>query len=86
MNGQTKTLLSDSSTTAAEFCREISRKIGLQDHFGFSLFITAFDKVVPTAFFRNDLAVILVLLISFNSIQFKIQNDFVATRIHCIKY
>ncbi|XP_038844411.1 unconventional myosin-VIIa-like [Salvelinus namaycush] len=45
MDGTTKTLLTDSATTASELCNSLADKISLQDRFGFSLFIALFDKV-----------------------------------------
>lgn len=46
MDGTTKTLLTDSATTASELCNALADKISLQDRFGFSLFIALFDKVL----------------------------------------
>ena len=46
MDGSTKTLLSDSATTAKELCDVLAEKINLADKFGFSIFIALYDKVL----------------------------------------
>ncbi|KAJ3589043.1 hypothetical protein NHX12_009891 [Muraenolepis orangiensis] len=45
MDSTTKTLLTDSATTASELCNALADKIALRDRFGFSLYIALFDKV-----------------------------------------
>ena len=47
MDGTTKTLLTDSATTAKELCNALADKVSLKDRFGFSLYIALFDKVRP---------------------------------------
>ena len=39
------TVLADSATTARELWERLAEKSGIKDPFGFSLFISAFDKV-----------------------------------------
>jgi myosin-7 len=51
MDSTTKTLLTDSATTASELCNALADKINLRDRFGFSLYIALFDKVGNTAEF-----------------------------------
>lgn len=46
MDESMKTIQSDSATTAEEVCQQIADSVGLTDAFGFSLYITLFDKVL----------------------------------------
>ncbi|KAI3354148.1 hypothetical protein L3Q82_018476 [Scortum barcoo] len=55
MDGTTKTLLTDSATTAKELCSALSDKVNLLgDRFGFSLYIALFDKTVSSLGSGND--------------------------------
>ena len=45
MDGSTKSLLCDSSTTTRELTKGLADTVGITDTFGFSLFIALFDKV-----------------------------------------
>ncbi|XP_049868627.1 myosin-VIIa-like [Pectinophora gossypiella] len=46
MDESMKTIQSDSATTAEEICQQIADSISLTDMFGFSLYITLYDKVL----------------------------------------
>ncbi|XP_063838937.1 myosin-VIIa-like [Ostrinia nubilalis] len=46
MDESMKTVQSDSATTSEEICQQIADSIGLTDTFGFSLYITLYDKVL----------------------------------------
>ena len=45
MDGNTKTLLADSATTSKELCLQLAEKTSLKDQFGFSVYISLYDKV-----------------------------------------
>uniref|UniRef100_A0A4W3ITN8 Myosin VIIBb n=1 Tax=Callorhinchus milii TaxID=7868 RepID=A0A4W3ITN8_CALMI len=45
MNGLRHTVPIDSATTANEMCKYLSEKIGLKDSFGFSIYVSLYDKV-----------------------------------------
>ena len=40
-----ETIEVDSATTAGEMCAKLAQNVGLKDDFGFSIFITIYDKV-----------------------------------------
>lgn len=46
MDESMKTVQSDSATTSEEVCQQIAESVGLTDIFGFSLYITLYDKVL----------------------------------------
>ena len=45
MDGSTRSAIVDSASTAREVCDQLADKITLKDRFGFSLYVTLFDKV-----------------------------------------
>ena len=45
MDGSLRNLLADSASTAKELCTQLAEKVGLKDHFGFSLYIALDEKV-----------------------------------------
>ncbi|XP_053315052.1 unconventional myosin-VIIb [Spea bombifrons] len=50
MTGQSVNVQVDSATSAQEVCRSIAQKLQLKDTFGFSLYISIFDKVWSLGF------------------------------------
>ncbi|KAJ0181662.1 hypothetical protein K1T71_002384 [Dendrolimus kikuchii] len=46
MDESLKTVQTDSASTSEEICQQIAENIGLTDTFGFSLYITLYDKVL----------------------------------------
>ncbi|XP_043287934.1 myosin-VIIa-like isoform X2 [Venturia canescens] len=53
MNGETKTVEADSASTAQEIVAILAKNIGLVDTFGFSLFVTLYDKVLSLGAARD---------------------------------
>ncbi|XP_065072621.1 myosin-VIIa-like isoform X2 [Ochlerotatus camptorhynchus] len=47
MDGASKNVDIDSSSTADEMCQKLANSIGLKDDFGFSIFVMLQDKVLP---------------------------------------
>lgn len=48
LDGRSVDLHLDSASTSAEVCQVLADKINLQDTYGFSLYISLFDKVALT--------------------------------------
>lgn len=46
MNGESVVIQADSATNAKEVCRSISQKLNLKDTFGFSVYISIYNKVL----------------------------------------
>lgn len=46
MDGSRRSVQADSATTAEEICQQLAENMNLKDTYGFSLFITLFDKVL----------------------------------------
>ncbi|XP_055375629.1 myosin-VIIa-like, partial [Condylostylus longicornis] len=46
MDGSIKKIQVDSASTAKEAITQIANNVGILDHFGFSIFVTSFDKVL----------------------------------------
>lgn len=53
MDDRTISLNIDSATTSAEVCQALADKIDLRDTYGFSLYISLFDKVSSTSLFYH---------------------------------
>lgn len=45
MNGEAISVQLDSSSTSLEVCQAVAKKIGLKDTFGFSIYISFYEKV-----------------------------------------
>lgn len=46
MDGNSRSIQADSATTSNELCKQLAQNLNLKDMYGFSLFITLFDKVL----------------------------------------
>lgn len=46
MDGNSRNLEADSATTAKEIINTLANNLSLEDTFGFSLFVTLYDKVL----------------------------------------
>ena len=55
MDGTTHTINIDSATNAKEFTSQVFDFIGLKDRFGFSLYISMYDKVGSLTFLKAPL-------------------------------
>lgn len=58
MNGETVKVQLDSASTSSEVCQAVANKIGLKDTFGFSVYISFYEKV-PGSFFSHVASVFL---------------------------
>ena len=58
MDGTTHTVNIDSATNAKEFTNQLFDFIGLKDRFGFSLYISMYDKVGSFTFLKTSLRII----------------------------
>lgn len=46
MDGRTLSLPVDSASTAGEICQALAKKVQLSDTFGFSLYVSMYEKVM----------------------------------------
>lgn len=53
MDDRTISLNIDSASTSAEVCQALATKIDLRDTYGFSLYISLYDKVSFTSLFYH---------------------------------
>lgn len=48
MDGQTLSLPVDSASTSGEICQALAKKVQLSDTFGFSLYVSMYEKVTTS--------------------------------------
>lgn len=63
MDGSTRQIQVDSSSTAQEEVHQLGKALGIVDIFGFSIYIKLFEKVLCRFFFFTEIGYILFLYI-----------------------
>ena len=81
MDGNSRNVEADSATTAQEIVNTLANNISLKDIFGFSLFVTLYDKVLSLGAGK---LVKTILNITFQSDMFDNMSSIILTPIHRI--